>query len=109
MSTDPREVMDRADMTWLQVIIVAVTIGLNALDGFEVWSKPSFFNEFLVKCPLPAQEINDRLLEHNLLAGYAVGKDYPGMENYLLVAVTEMNTKEDIDWLVAGLQEVSNA
>lgn len=82
---------------------------INALDGFEVWSKPSFFNEFLVKCPLPAQEINDRLLEHNLLAGYAVGKDYPGMENYLLVAVTEMNTKEDIDWLVAGLQEVSNA
>ena len=24
------------------------------------------------------------LLEHNLLAGYAVGKDYPGLENHLL-------------------------
>jgi glycine dehydrogenase subunit 1 len=81
---------------------------INALDGFEIWSEQSFFNEFLVRCPLPAQEINDRLLEHNLLAGYAVGKEYPGMEDYLLVAVTEMNTKEDIDWLVAGLQEVTN-
>jgi benzoate transport len=36
MSTDPREVMDRSEMIWLQVIIVAITIGLNALDGFDV-------------------------------------------------------------------------
>ncbi len=36
MSTDPREVMDRSKMMWLQVIIVAITIGLNALDGFDV-------------------------------------------------------------------------
>jgi glycine dehydrogenase subunit 1 len=82
---------------------------INILDGFEIWSGQSFFNEFLVKCPLPAQEINSRLLDQSLLAGYAVGKDYPGMEDYLLVAVTEMNTKEDIDWLVSGLREVSNA
>jgi glycine dehydrogenase subunit 1 len=81
---------------------------ISKLPGFELWSEQSFFNEFLVKCPQPAQEINDQLLQHNLLAGYAVGKDYPGLENYLLVAVTEMNTKEDIDWLVSGLEEVAN-
>jgi glycine dehydrogenase subunit 1 len=81
---------------------------IGKLPGFELWSEQSFFNEFLVKCPQPAQEINDQLLQHNLLAGYAVGKDYPGLENYLLVAVTEMNTKEDIDWLVSGLEEVAN-
>jgi glycine dehydrogenase subunit 1 len=81
---------------------------IGKLPGFELWSEQSFFNEFLVKCPQPAQEINDQLLLHNLLAGYAVGKDYPGLENYLLVAVTEMNTKEDIDWLVSGLEEVAN-
>jgi glycine dehydrogenase subunit 1 len=81
---------------------------IDKLPGFELWSKQTFFNEFLVKCPQPAQEICDQLLEHNLLAGYAVGKDYPGLENYLLVAVTEMNTREDIDWLVSGLEEVTN-
>ena len=81
---------------------------IGKLPGFELWSKQNFFNEFLVKCPRPAQEISDQLLEHNLLAGYAVGKDYPGLEDYLLVAVTEMNTKEDIDWLVSGLKEVTN-
>lgn len=77
--------------------------------GYEIWSDHPFFNEFLIRCPRPAQEIYDHLLDHNLIAGYPIGQDYPGFENYLLIAVTEMNTKEDIDWLVAGLEEVSNA
>ena len=81
---------------------------ISALAGYDLWSDQSFFNEFLIKCPHPAQEICDHLLEHNLLAGYPVGNDYPGLEDHLLIAVTEMNTKEDIDWLVAGLEEVSN-
>jgi glycine dehydrogenase subunit 1 len=82
---------------------------ISGIKGCEIWSDQPFFNEFLVRCPHPAQEIYDHLLEHNLIAGYPIGKDYPGFENYLLIAVTEMNTKDDIDWLVAGLEEVSNA
>lgn len=81
---------------------------ITALPGYELWSEENFFNEFLVKCPRPAQEIFNHLLEHNLLAGYPIGKDYPGYEDHLLIAVTEMNSKEDIDWLVEGLQEVAN-
>lgn len=38
MSTDPREVMNQCAMTRLQILIVAVTIGLNALDGFDILS-----------------------------------------------------------------------
>jgi glycine dehydrogenase subunit 1 len=81
---------------------------ISGIEGYELWSDQNFFNEFLIRCPRPAQEIYDHLLEHNLIAGYPVGKDYPGYEDCLLIAVTEMNTKEDIDWLVAGLEEVSN-
>ena len=36
MSTDPREVMNHTSMTWLQIVVVTITIGLNALDGFDV-------------------------------------------------------------------------
>jgi len=36
MSTDPREVMNHSAMTWLQIVVVTITIGLNALDGFDV-------------------------------------------------------------------------
>jgi benzoate transport len=38
VSDDPRELISKAPMTVMQVIIVAVTIGLNALDGFDVLS-----------------------------------------------------------------------
>jgi glycine dehydrogenase subunit 1 len=81
---------------------------ISGIMGYELWSDQTIFNEFLIRCPRPAQEIYNHLLEHNLIAGYPIGKDYPGFEDYLLIAVTEMNTKEDIDWLVAGLEEVSN-
>jgi glycine dehydrogenase subunit 1 len=81
---------------------------IAGIKGYELWSEQHFFNEFVIRCPRPAQEIYDHLIEHNLLAGYPLGADYPGLENHLLIAVTEMNTREDIEWLVAGLEEVSN-
>lgn len=81
---------------------------ITSINGYELWSDQQFFNEFLIHCPKPAQEIYDHLLEHNVIAGYPLGKDYPGLEDYLLIAVTEMNSKDDIDWLVEGLAEVSH-
>ena len=38
MQTDPRDILLKSPMTSWQVIIVAITIGLNALDGFDVLS-----------------------------------------------------------------------
>lgn len=38
MSTDPRETLSIAPMSRLQIMAVAITIGLNALDGFDVLS-----------------------------------------------------------------------
>ena len=78
------------------------------IPGFKLWSKEPFFNEFVVQCPTPVEEITEHLLDHGIIAGYALGKDYPGMENLLLVAVTEMNSKDEIDLLVEMLSEVSN-
>jgi glycine dehydrogenase subunit 1 len=81
---------------------------ISKIEGYDVWTDQPFFNEFVVRCPQPAEDIFNHLLEHNLMAGYTLGKDYPHLENHLLIAVTEMNTKEDIDWLVAGLEELKN-
>lgn len=36
MNTDPRQTLSSSAMSWLQVVAVAITIGLNALDGFDV-------------------------------------------------------------------------
>ncbi len=38
MNTDPREILAKSRMGWLQIAAVVVTIGLNALDGFDVLS-----------------------------------------------------------------------
>ncbi len=38
VNTDPRDVIARAPMSMLQIVAVAITIGLNALDGFDVLS-----------------------------------------------------------------------
>jgi glycine dehydrogenase subunit 1 len=83
--------------------------GIASVPGFELWSDQTFFNEFVVRCPRPAAEINERLLEHDILGGYDLGQAYPGLEDCLLVAVTEMNTRTDIDLLVETLEEVANA
>jgi glycine dehydrogenase subunit 1 len=82
---------------------------IAALDGYNLWSDKPFFNEFVIECPLPASDVNAYLLEENILGGYDLGRDFPELKNHLLIAVTEMNSKEDIDALTAALEEVNNA
>jgi glycine dehydrogenase subunit 1 len=81
---------------------------LSQIDDYALPNSEPFFHEFVLECPKPAAEINAHLLEHGILGGYDLGQDYPSLANHLLIAVTEMNTKEEIDTLVAVLSEVSH-
>jgi glycine dehydrogenase subunit 1 len=81
---------------------------IAAIPGYSVCIDHPYFNEFVVCCPAPAREINAHLLDHGILGGYELEKDYPEMENHLLVAVTEMNTKDEIDMLCEVLAEVDH-
>lgn len=76
------------------------------IAGFAVIQTNCFFNEFVVKCPAPVDEINDTLLKLNILGGYNLEKDYPFAKNQMLVCVTEMNTRKQIDALVTGLRSI---
>jgi len=78
---------------------------ISTVPGFMVNPVQPFFNEFVVHCPLPAAEINHLLLAHDILGGYDLSQDYPDLTHELLVAVTEMNTRSEIDFLVAVLEE----
>jgi glycine dehydrogenase subunit 1 len=80
---------------------------LNKIKGYKV-SSQTFFHEFVLECPMPAAELNAHLLEHGILGGYDLGQDYPSLANHMLIAVTEMNRKEDIDALVEVLAEVDH-
>jgi glycine dehydrogenase subunit 1 len=81
---------------------------ISKLPGYSLWSSTPFFNEFVVKTPRPVAEINDHLLDHDILGGYDLSQDYPELSNHMLVAVTEMNDRQQIDNLVEVLSEVSN-
>jgi glycine dehydrogenase subunit 1 len=81
---------------------------IAGIEGFEVINQKNFFNEFVVRCPKSVEEINQHLLEHMILGGYDLGKDYPQLSNHMLVAVTEMNTREEIDFLADTLKEVAH-
>ncbi|HEX2909124.1 MAG TPA: aminomethyl-transferring glycine dehydrogenase subunit GcvPA [Phototrophicaceae bacterium] len=78
---------------------------IAALPGFQVDQSKPFFNEFVVKCPKPVKEINEALIEQGIIGGYDLGQDYPHLKDHMLIAVTEMNRKEEIDALVAALKE----
>jgi glycine dehydrogenase subunit 1 len=77
---------------------------LPKLPGYELLSGQPFFKEFALKCPSPVDEINDYLLEEwGIIGGYDLGRDYPAWANTMLVCVTEMNTKVEIDILAEAL------
>ncbi len=78
---------------------------INDVKGFVVDMSRPFFHEFVVKCPRPVSEINQRLVGQGIIGGYDLGQDYPHLKDHMLVCVTEVNTKAEIDMLVEALKE----
>lgn len=79
------------------------------IAGFSVIDDKPFFKEFVVRCPRPVKEINDYLLdEWGIIGGYDLGRDYPYLKEHMLLCVTEMNAREEIDTLVEALKEVAS-
>jgi glycine dehydrogenase subunit 1 len=64
------------------------------------------FKEVAFRTPIPAREVVRRAREHGVHPGYALGRDYEGLDDVLLVAVTEKKTAADVDRLAAVLEEV---
>lgn len=64
------------------------------------------FDEFVLSLPKDPFAVRDRLLEKGILAGLPIGDHYPELSDCLLVAVTELRTKADIDAYASALKEV---
>jgi glycine dehydrogenase subunit 1 len=81
---------------------------LSQIDGMGLCFTEPFFHEFAFCVNRPVADVNAHLLEHGIIGGYDLGQDYPALKDHMLIAVTEMNSKEDIDRLVEVLSEVSH-
>jgi len=76
-----------------------------AAAGLELpFADRTTFKEFAVRVGRNAREVVKDALGRGIHPGYALGRDYPGMDDVLLVALTERRTKEEIDRLAEVLQ-----
>jgi glycine dehydrogenase subunit 1 len=73
------------------------------LPGYSLPREGDFYQEFVVTAPRAGPETLSELLEAGIIGGYDVSDRYP---NGLLVCVTDMNSREQIDRLVAELGRI---
>ena len=90
-----------ANLTYQHTHYAAQQIG--QVSGYQVVDNGPFFREFVVKCPKPVAQLNRSLAEAGIIGGYDLGQDYAHLANHMLVAVTEMNDRSEIDHLVSSL------
>jgi glycine dehydrogenase subunit 1 len=76
--------------------------------GFELaFPNQTTFKEFAVRVGRSGREVVAAGRERGIHPGYAVGRDYEGLDDALLVATTERRTPEEIDRLAEVLAEVA--
>jgi glycine dehydrogenase subunit 1 len=76
--------------------------------GFPLaFSEQATLKEFAIRLGRPAKEVVREARERGVHPGYALGRDYPGLDDALLVCVTEKRSPADIDRLAAVLAEVA--
>jgi glycine dehydrogenase subunit 1 len=79
---------------------------LGAVAGVRIKGTAPTFNEFTLELPRDAAGVVSRLIDRGFAAGFPLGRYYKGMDNYLLVAVTEKRSREDIGHFVEALEGV---
>lgn len=82
---------------------------LGQAKGVEAVFNAPFFNEFVIKLSKPVKEVNQALLAAGIIGGYDVGEAYPELAGHMLVAVTELRTKQEIETFVHELEAILSA
>jgi glycine dehydrogenase subunit 1 len=82
---------------------------LAAIPGCRVPFTGPTFNEFVLETPKLAGDLIRQLSAHRLIPGIDLGRFYSGRSHQLLMCVTEMNSREDIDRLCSAVSTVMRA
>lgn len=81
---------------------------IGELEGFSIPFTAPRFNEFVVRGPMKAKQLLSRLAsERGITGGLALSRYFADRPNDLLVCVTEINSRGEIDALVEGLASVA--
>jgi glycine dehydrogenase subunit 1 len=78
---------------------------IAGLAGFELRFNAPFFKEFVVRTTKDVTKVLSHARSRGMLAGIALGRWYDHLADCILIAVTEKRTRQEIDQLVAALDE----
>lgn len=77
---------------------------LSGISGVTVLQSGVTFNEFTLILPKNADRVVEALLGQGIAAGVPLGQYYDGLENCLVVTVTEKRSRKEIDLFVKKLE-----
>ena len=70
---------------------------IRKIKGYSLVFQQPFFKEFVVRCPTAPSKINEALFKEGIIGGLDISST---VDRGMLLCVTEVNTKQDIDRLV---------
>jgi len=76
------------------------------INGINLFFPHPFFKEFVIQCSVSPQRIIDEMRKEKIFAGIDLSRFDYGINNGLLIAVTEKRTKEEMDQYVGVLKEI---
>ena len=79
---------------------------LASISGFAIKFITHSFNEFVLQCQRPTEEVLNLLKEDKIIGGYPLEQHYPELKNCLLVCATELNSQKDMDRLAEKLEKM---
>lgn len=85
--------------------LATLTARLQKIPGVHArFAGQSHFHEAAFELPKPAQAVIEQLAGQRILAGVALGRDYPALENVLLACTTETKSAADIEAFATALE-----
>jgi glycine dehydrogenase subunit 1 len=79
---------------------------LANVPNFKIRFATDIFNEFVLECPGPVEEILNSLKQEGIIGGYPLEFFYPDLKNCLLICVTELNSRKEMDRLAEKLEAI---
>jgi glycine dehydrogenase subunit 1 len=85
---------------------------IDGLAGYELVTSRPFFNEFVIRCPRPVQEINRALRKKGITGGLDLSRLFDNLgagrdpQAEMLLCTTEVHHRAALDKLVAALEQM---
>jgi glycine dehydrogenase subunit 1 len=78
---------------------------LSEVPGVEIACAGPRFKEIVIRTPIGAERLVSGLAKRGFLAGPALGRFFPDLDNCLLVAVTERRSADEVNALAEALEK----